>query len=231
MNKAVIFDFGGTLDTNGIHWSVMFLEIYKKLGLEFTTEQYNYAYVKADEDLKKISGSIEDYKTLLHKQAELHLKYIFSEKLSSVEIYELANRVNEDIMLVVDSCLTESKKILGILKKSGYILCIVSNFYGNLEKICDNIGFGNYMDILIDSEVVKIEKPNPGIFSLALQKLNVKPENTFVVGDSYERDIVPPKGLGCKTIWLRNRSFRESESVESADYTINNLGDILRYLT
>lgn len=227
MDKAVIFDFGGTLDTNGVHWSVKFLETYKKSGLEFASEQYNYAYVKADEDLKKISNSINDYKTLLHKQTELHLKYIYPKKN---DIEKLADKIIDDIILDVDKCLNESKKLFDILKKE-YKLAIVSNFYGNLEKICLNIGFDKYIDVIIDSEITGIEKPHLEIFSLALQKLEVKPENAFVIGDSYERDIVPSKILGCKTIWLKNKSFKESNNTDSADFIVNKLGDILRYLT
>ncbi|MCX6163979.1 MAG: HAD family hydrolase [Ignavibacteriae bacterium] len=230
MDKAIIFDFGGTLDTNGVHWSVKFIEIYKKFGLKFTSEQYNNAYVKADKELKLISGSIDNYKKLLLEQINLHLKFINPEGYEEKKREELAQEVINEIMIEVGFCLNESKKTFEVLKKY-YKLGIVSNFYGNLERICEDIGFTKYLDVMIDSELARIEKPHPGIFSLALQKLEVKPENTFVVGDSYERDIVPSKILGCKTIWLKNKSFRESENTESADYIVNNLGDILRYLT
>ncbi len=230
MDKAVIFDFGGTLDTNGVHWSVKFLETYKKFGLEFSTEQFNLAYVKTDEELKCISGSINDYRTLLLGQTQFHLQFINPEGLKETGLYKIASKITNEIMADVNICLSESKKIFEVLKKN-YKLGIVSNFYGNLEKICESIGFSKYIDVMIDSEVVEIEKPHPGIFSLALQKLGVMPANTFVVGDSYERDIVPSKILGCKTIWLKNKSFKESENTDSADYIVSNLVDILRYLT
>jgi putative hydrolase of the HAD superfamily len=230
MDKAVIFDFGGTLDTNGVHWSVKFLETYKKFGLKFTTEQYNNAYVKADEELKHISNTIKEYKTLLYEQTRLQLMYINPIGYEKGEMENLAQKIINKIYEDVEICLKESIKVFEVLNKK-YKLGIVSNFYGNLERICEDIGFTKYLDMMIDSELVGIEKPHPGIFSLALQKLEVQPENTFVVGDSYERDIVPSKILGCKTIWLKNKSFRESENTESADYIVNNLGDILRYLT
>jgi putative hydrolase of the HAD superfamily len=230
MDKAVIFDFGGTLDTNGVHWSVKFLETYKKFGLKFTTEQYNSAYVKADEELKRISNTVKDYKILLFEQSRFHLKYINPTGYDKDGLENLTQKIINEIYEDVEDCLKESIKVFEILKKD-YKLGVVSNFYGNLEKICENIEFAKYIDVMIDSELVGIEKPHPGIFSLALQKLEVQPENTFIVGDSYERDIIPSKILGCKTIWLKNKSFRESENTESADYIVNNLGDILRYLT
>jgi putative hydrolase of the HAD superfamily len=230
MNKAVIFDFGGTLDTNGVHWSVKFLETYKSFGLEFTPERYNYAYVKADEELKRKAKSINRYMDLLLEQSCLHFKYIFAEESDEIKLKKLAGESIDKIMPDVDNCLGESKKIFEALKKN-YKLGIVSNFYGNLERICEDIGFTDYVCVMVDSETAGIEKPHPGIFSLALQNLRVKPEDTFVVGDSYERDIVPAKILGCKTIWLKNKSFKESDNTDSADYIVSNLADILRYLT
>jgi putative hydrolase of the HAD superfamily len=229
MNKAVIFDFGGTLDTNGVHWSVKFSEAYEKAGLKFTAEEYSRAYVKADEMLKRIADNITDYKTLLLEQSKYHLRFLNLEGYEKEETEKIACDIINEIMIDVDLCLSESKKIFEVLKKN-YKLGIVSNFYGNLEKICRSIGFTEYLDVMIDSEQVGIEKPHPGIFSLAMQKLGVKPEDTFVIGDSYERDIVPSKISGCNTIWLKNKGFRESESNESADYTVSNLADILRYL-
>jgi putative hydrolase of the HAD superfamily len=231
MDKAVIFDFGGTLDTNGVHWSVKFFEVYKELGLQFTTEQYNYAYVKADEELKRKANEISSYKTLLTEQVNLQLEFMkpvgYDDKK---KLDELRKVVMNKIMIDMIPCIEESKKILAILKKQ-YKLGIVSNFYGNIEKVCEDIGIAKYLNVMIDSEVVGIEKPHPGIFSIALEKLGVKPEDTFVIGDSYERDIVPTKILGCKTIWLKKKSFKESDDTKSADYIVNNLDDILRYLT
>lgn len=230
MYKAVIFDFGGTLDTNGIHWSVKFLETYRKFGLKFTAEEFDYAYVETDKELKCISGSIFNYRTLLLGQTQFHLNFIKPEGYKKSELGKLALSITNEIMTDVEICLAESKKIFQTLKKN-YKIGLVSNFYGNLEKICDDIGFTEYLDVLIDSGTAGIEKPHPGIFSLALEKLGVNPGNTYVVGDSYERDIIPSKILGCNTIWLRKKSLRESGSTGSADYIVSDLGDILRYLT
>lgn len=231
MEKAAIFDFGGTLDTNGVHWSVKFQETYQELGYEFSQEDYNFAFVKSDEELKLNAHSKYDYRELLLEQSYLQLKYLMPEGLASEkELMQIAGNAIEKIMVDINRYLDESKKIFEVLKKN-YGLAIVSNFYGNLEKICDRLGFKEYVDVYIDSESVKIAKPHPGIFSFALQRLGVLPQNSFVIGDSYERDIVPSKILGCKTIWLRKKSFKESVNIESADFIVNDLADILRYLT
>ncbi len=83
---------------------------------------------------------------------------------------------------------------------------------------------------MIDSAVVGVRKPDPMIFSLALARLGVAPNDAWVVGDSYERDIVPAKTLGCSTIWLKGKSWKEPSSTEAADYTVLTLEDIKKIL-
>lgn len=226
MKNAVIFDFGGTLDTNGIHWSVMFGDAYKKSGLNVSEEKYNAAYVKADEELKKIKKTeIKNYSGLIKKQAELQMKYLGNENDR-----ETLNRISETVVKEMNDALEISKNILSALKNN-YRLGLVSNFYGNLEEMCSSIGLSEFFDVMIDSEKAGIEKPHPGIFSLALKKMNVIPENTCVVGDSYERDIVPAKILGCRTVWLKKKSFKENTETDSADYVIGDLKDLGRCLS
>jgi len=226
MKKAVIFDFGGTLDTNGIHWSVMFGDAYKKSGLNVPEEKYNDAYVRADEELKKIAKTeIKNYPGLLKKQAELQMKYLGNENDTRT-----LNRISETVVKEMNDAVELSKSILSGLKNN-YRLGLVSNFYGNLEEMCSSIGLSEFFDVMIDSEIAGIEKPHPGIFSLALKKMNASPENTYVVGDSYERDIVPAKILGCKTIWLKKKSFKENNESDSADYIIGDLKELIGCLS
>lgn len=221
MKKAIIFDFGGTLDTNGIHWSVMFSDTYKKIGLDVPEEIFNRAYVKADRDLKKIAkDEIKSYQDLLKKQAELQLKYLEKENDG-----ETLNKITDCIVKELNESVEISGNVLRNLKKN-YRLGLVSNFYGNLEEMCTSIGLSGFFDVMIDSEKEGIEKPHPGIFSLALKKMNAYPENTYVVGDSYERDIVPAKILGCKTIWLKKKGFKENNETDSADFIIDDLNNL-----
>ncbi len=90
----------------------------------------------------------------------------------------------------------------------------------------------NFFDVITDSGDIKIRKPDPEIFLLTISELSVKPEETFVIGDSYENDIRPAKSLGCNTIWLLNRPYKESEEIFLSDYmisSINQLRSILQH--
>ena len=43
--KGIIFDYGGTIDTNGIHWGEFIWEQYQKVGIDITRDIYREAYV------------------------------------------------------------------------------------------------------------------------------------------------------------------------------------------
>jgi putative hydrolase of the HAD superfamily len=55
---------------------------------------------------------------------------------------------------------------------------------------------------VIDSRVVGCAKPNPAIYAIALDRLKLPASAVMMVGDSYERDIVPAHSLGMRAIWL-----------------------------
>jgi putative hydrolase of the HAD superfamily len=65
---------------------------------------------------------------------------------------------------------------------------------------------------------------------LAIDKIKTKPYDTIVVGDSYNNDIVPSKILGCKTIWVKNKTWNDSDDISSADFIINSIKELQEVL-
>jgi putative hydrolase of the HAD superfamily len=53
---------------------------------------------------------------------------------------------------------------------------------------------------VIDSTVVGIEKPDPGIFKLALRRIGCPPENVVHVGDMLSTDIAGARGVGIEAV-------------------------------
>lgn len=73
------------------------------------------------------------------------------------------------------------------------------------------------------SEQVGISKPNPKLYSHALQACGLEPARVLYVGDNPTHDIAPPAGLGMLTAWSSRaaRKTLEETGVE-ADHTIAN---------
>jgi len=47
-----------------------------------------------------------------------------------------------------------------------------------------------------------MNKPNPLFFQHALERMRVEPENAVMVGDSWEKDVLPARRLGIRAVWF-----------------------------
>lgn len=92
------------------------------------------------------------------------------------------------------------------------------------------LGLHNYFDHVITSEDTGVKKPAPQAFRKALDVLGTKAEETLMVGDWAERDIVGAKGLKIKTAWAKyGNTFDTKDS--GADFELDDvyqLIDIIR---
>ncbi len=75
------------------------------------------------------------------------------------------------------------------LREQGYRMSVISNSDGRVETILGDLGLRSFFEIVIDSFVVGVEKPDPKIFTLALEKLNLDPKNALYIGDLYFIDV------------------------------------------
>ncbi len=216
--SAVLFDFGGTLDTDGVHWSEKFWELYERFGVEVDKPSFEQAFVQAE---GLLSGSADltkatMYRTL-HRQLTLQFAILRLDGESS-----LLKQMVETAYREVAGEIGRASRLLDALR-ARYALAVVSNFYGNLQVVCNEFNIARYFSAIIDSAVVGVRKPDPEIFRLAVERLGETPDRCTVVGDSYERDIVPAKQLGISTIWLRGRSWANPAATAAADHIISTL--------
>lgn len=79
---------------------------------------------------------------------------------------------------------------------AGYRIGVVSNADGTVARDLEAAGFGEFFDVIIDSTVVGVSKPNPAIFEYALDALEVSPEETWYVGDSPLFDLGGARAAG-----------------------------------
>ena len=50
---GLLFDFGGTIDTNGQHWGKMLWQMYQKVGVPVCEDDFRKAYVYGERMLEK----------------------------------------------------------------------------------------------------------------------------------------------------------------------------------
>ncbi len=82
------------------------------------------------------------------------------------------------------------------LKSAGFKLGIVSNADGRVAGDAKRLGLAEFFDVIIDSQVVGVEKPNPKIFQFALDALEVPPAEALYAGDIYAIDMLGARAAG-----------------------------------
>ncbi|MCD8304947.1 MAG: HAD family hydrolase [Prevotellaceae bacterium] len=234
MTKGIIFDYGGTLDTGGLHWSEVLWLGYQDAQVPVSKEQFRECYVYAERelarhpyikpqhnflDLLRIKLRLETGRLVAHGywQAEEESRRAAAEQIAQFcYAYVLRN-------------LLRSRPVAQELAKR-YPLALVSNFYGNIGSVLRDFRLELFQRV-IESALVGVRKPDPRIFRLGVEALGCKPRETVVVGDSFGKDIVPASQIGCQTVWMKGKGWAD-EPVDPSlpTWTITDIGQLAEIL-
>jgi len=203
--KAILFDYGGTLDSDGIVWKDRFYGIYKKNGLQIGQEKFDRAFYDSDDNLHlryKLAG------LSLSETVRLQVRDVFT-NLSLTDT-ALADKIAEDFVAGSRENFVLVRPVLKRLAAK-YRLGIVSNFYGNIDSVLKSEDMLKYFSCVADSTAVGSNKPDAGIFMHVLDNFGMKPAEAAMVGDSYKRDIVGAQNIGIKQVYIMGSRFDTDE--------------------
>ncbi len=216
--KGIIFDYGGTLDTNGVHWSEVLWEKYQQEQIAVTKDQFRESYVYAERELAKnpYIKPEHTFMDVLRIKTDIETRYLVDNGMWTV--HELTRRASYEHVTLrcyqyVMDVLQASRKVLHTLAEH-YPMVLVSNFYGNIHTVLQDFQLTCFKDV-IESSVVGVRKPDPQIFMMGVEALGLKPEETVVIGDSFSKDMLPARQIGCQTIWLKGQGWGSEEVDES----------------
>lgn len=227
--KGIIFDYGGTIDSNGKHWAEVIWEAYQDNRIPVSKEQFREAYVFAERYLATnlVILPEDNFKVLLEKKLCLQIKYLIDNNSlfgkDKLEEYSIA--ISDQCYNFVKNLISAEREILINLHKA-YPMVLVSNFYGNVSAVLDDFDLSRYFNQIIESAIVGVRKPDPAIFALGVKALNLPAENVVVIGDSYTKDIVPASKNGCKTIWLKGLGWGDDAPDATADIVIKDFQEL-----
>jgi putative hydrolase of the HAD superfamily len=91
---------------------------------------------------------------------------------------------------------------LARLRAAGLRLGVVSNSDGRVEEALGVSGLRDYFDVVVDSTLAGVEKPDPAIFRAALDVLGVRPSEALYVGDLYDVDVIGANAAGIPAVLL-----------------------------
>ncbi|MFD5259787.1 HAD family hydrolase [Bacillus wiedmannii] len=114
--------------------------------------------------------------------------------------------------------------------KSHFKIGIITNGSTHRQKAkIINTNLNNYFDTIIISEEVGLSKPDKRIFELALNKLNVQPEDVLFIGDDLEKDITGPQNANIKGVWFNPQKIKNTTQIQPYA-EINTLDSLLSYV-
>lgn len=116
---------------------------------------------------------------------------------------------------------------LAELKGRGYRLGVVSNADGRVQSFLEHVGLMQHLDFVIDSGAVGVEKPDPRIFKLALERAGVGSDEAVHVGDVYEVDVLGARAAGIRPILLLANGVEHPDDVA----VIRSLPELVPFLS
>ena len=231
---VILFDFGGTLDTQGCHWGKMLWHGYEAMGVPVTEEQFREAYVYAERKLgsEPLIHANDTFRRMLSVKLDLEFDYLLEKGWLTVDeqsARKIQTELEDHIYNKVETIIGSSKNTLEQLRKQ-YRLGLVTNFYGNMSVVLKEFQLSNLCETVTESAVVGVRKPSPEIFRKAVAAMQVQSDRVLVVGDSYTKDILPAYEIGCRTCWLKGEGWNKEEpEALVADLIIHELKELLSY--
>ncbi|MBD2445957.1 HAD family hydrolase [Nostoc sp. FACHB-152] len=120
---------------------------------------------------------------------------------------------------------------LEILKSTGYLLGIITNGRETFQqRTIQGLKIERYFEVILISETEGVRKPEPEIFSRALQKLGVKAQESVFIGDHPTVDVLAAKNLGMKAIWKRDLNWPEPVEADAIIDDFSILPTIIQHL-
>lgn len=229
MTRGYIFDYGGTLDTGGQHWGKVIWHAYQRQQVPVSEERYREAYVHGERTLGRNPIIQPDFtfRRTLEEKLRLQMAYL-QEHCSLTDVQRLLSNVLDDLYTLTQAETARSREVLLQLKQVGCPMVLVSNFYGNISTVLREFRLDGIFQQIIESAVVGIRKPDPRIFTLGVEALGLQPEEVVVVGDSVDKDIIPARAAGCRTVWFKGEGWTDAPVDETIpDQVITSLKELL----
>lgn len=208
MIKGILIDFGGTIDSDGIHWFDQFRDAYALVASVPESLLWD-AYVHTERTLGRnpIIKPTDTFCKTLQTKIALQTEYL---QMHGISVTAQDTILDTCYNKVVKHISTVSKPVL---EKIQLPMVLVTNFYGNMHTVLAEFGLDHLFKDVVESAVAGVRKPDPEIFRLGVAALGLEPHETIMIGDSQEKDILPAQSIGCHTILLRPQGDKRDGSV------------------
>ncbi len=212
---AVFFDAGETLVHPHPTFPDLFAQILRREGHEVDAETIRQRIHVVFDRFKQAADTNELWTTSPEKSRRFwHDVYaIFLRDLGIDGDDGLVDRVYAEFTDLANYVLFDDvPPVLEKLRGAGLELGVVSNFEEWLEQLLEELGVIDFFRVRVISGVEGMEKPDPRIFRLAMERAGVSPEGSVYVGDNPEFDVGPAAAVGMHPVLIDRRDrFPDAE--------------------
>ncbi|WP_298896669.1 YjjG family noncanonical pyrimidine nucleotidase [uncultured Psychroserpens sp.] len=223
--KHIFFDLDHTLWDFDKNSALTFEKIFEIHQLDLDTKDFldlyepiNLNYWKLYRE-EKIDKSSLRYRRL--KDAFDAVRFDVSD--------QIINQLSEDYITYLTTFNHLFDGTVDILEhlQSDYHLHIITNgFEEAQQRKMDNANISQYFKTITNSERAGVKKPNPIIFNHALDLAEAKPNESLMIGDNYEADILGAMDVGLDVILFNYHDYNAEDHIKQ----VKRLEDLKKYL-
>lgn len=211
--KAVFFDAGETLVHPHPSFPELFAEVLRDHGHEIDPETVRELASSASQRFTD-TGRSDDH-ALWSTSPDRSRRFWFSMYmglLGDSGISDPDGRLTEALYARFSDLESyrlhpDALPLLERLEAAGYAMGVISNFEAWLEGLLDKLDVTRFFSVRVVSGVEGVEKPDPAIFRLALERMGVAAEESIYVGDNPFFDVEPARKVGMRTVLIDRRDL------------------------
>jgi putative hydrolase of the HAD superfamily len=83
-----------------------------------------------------------------------------------------------------------------------YRLGVVSNANGTVRALMTRLGLDRFFDVVVDSHEEGVQKPDPRLFRIGVERMGAAPESTVYVGDIFAIDVLGARAAGLSAVLI-----------------------------
>ncbi len=222
---AILFDFGGTLDFDGVDWFTRFYDYVldradgRKIDKEFFFTSIKQSAVEMNDMDDIMQLNVDE--TVVRWMSHAH-QIIKADKAKGdnwQQTADLWDPLDIAAEFMADSHDILKRNIETLEKLHGaYRLGCISNNWGNISGWCRQVNYDGFFEVMVDSALENSFKPDPVIFKAAIERMELDPAKTVYVGDRYDADVLGASGVGMIPLWLTGGTETIEDDVVYMDY-------------
>jgi putative hydrolase of the HAD superfamily len=113
---------------------------------------------------------------------------------------------------------------LRTFRELGIKLALVTNGAAEVQRAkIERFGLAALVDVIVVEGECGLGKPEPGVYAHALASLGVSAADAWMVGDNLDWDVVAPRRLGMRGIWIAMTPTALKGAVSDADGIVPDL--------